>query len=332
MRIGLFSVADHYPNELARSSAQFYEELQAQARLADELDFYSFWIAEHHFHEYGAVPRPPILLSAIASQTTQIKLGSAVAVLPFDNPLRAAEDYAMLDVISAGRLELGVGSGYLQHEFDGFGVDVQTRRERFDESLAIIRQSWKGEKFSFEGKQFNVNNVKINVEPLQKPEPAIFIAVLRNEAALYVGRQQLGMMMIPYASTEKIDELEAACSSYKDGFAQSGGNLANARVQFGLHCFCGKNTAEAREFARPYMDRYVRTRLFAKQRPFDELIEKNLLAIGDPAEILRVARLYERAGLTDFLMLMNFGGMPHEQVLESMRLIATEVIPQLNEC
>ena len=326
LRFGIFSVCDHYPQELPRSSATLYSELQSQARLADELGFNSFWIAEHHFHEYGVVPRPPILLSSIAAQTKRIKLGSAVAVLPFDNPLRSAEDYAMLDLISQGRLELGVGSGYLQHEFDGFGLDPLIRRQRFDEALAIIRKAWTGERFSFSGNHFQVDSLQLNVQPFQSTPP-IFIAVLRNEAAFFVGRQQMGMMMIPYASTEKLDELQVACQSYRNEFSQSGGKAENARIQFGLHTFCAKTTKHARKFAREYMDRYVRTRLYAKQRPFDELIEKKLIAVGDPDEIIRVARLYEDAGLTDFLMLMNFGGLPDDAVQDSMRLIAKNVLP-----
>ena len=329
MRIGLFSVADHYPAEIPRELAEFYNELEEQARLAEEMGFYSFWIAEHHFHEYGAVPRPSILLSVIGAKTKVIKLGSAVAVLPFDNPLRAAEDFAMLDIISGGRLELGVGSGYLQHEFEGFGIDVQERRERFDESLSIIRCSWQGERFSAAGKFFTVNKVKLNVQPMNPESVPIFIAVLRNEAAKFVGRQKFGMMMIPYATTERIEELADTCAIYRSEFAANGGAPENARIQFGLHCYCAPTTEEARTFARPYMDRYVRTRLYAKQRCFDELIDKNLIAVGDPEEVLRVARLYEKAGLTDFLMLMNFGGLPHEQVKESIRLIGAEVIPRM---
>ncbi len=345
MRLGLFSVVDHYPTELQRSLAEFYAELLEQAQTADELGFYSFWVAEHHFHEYGAVPRPSVFLSAAAARTKNIRLGSAVAVLPLDHPLRVAEDYAMLDVISNGRLEFGAGSGYLQHEFEGFhlheaGADTQLRRQRFDESLDIIRLAWIGEKVDYKGKVFRVDGVKLNVVPIQKPEPPIFVAVLRNEVAPFVGQKHLGMMMIPYATTDKIDELKTACSTYKKEFIASGsftidedGNQTpdiEPRIPFGLHCFCADTTRGAREFARPYMDRYVRTRLYAKQRSFEELVEKDVLAVGDPEEIIRIAKLYESAGLTDFLMIMNFGGMPHNAVLKSMRLVAKEVMPHFS--
>ena len=113
----------------------------SQVQAADVLGFESFWIAEHHFHEYGAVPRPAIFLVAAAQATQRIKLGAAVVVLPFDNPLRTAEDFAMVDVLSNGRLVLGVGSGYLKHEFEGFGVLPEEKRGRFDEGLHVLLEA-----------------------------------------------------------------------------------------------------------------------------------------------------------------------------------------------
>ena len=92
MKFGLFSVVDHYPQELPRTSQQFYQELLEQVQAAEELGFESYWVAEHHFHEYGGIPRPPIWMAAAAAKTRRIRLGSGVVVLPRDNPLRNAAD------------------------------------------------------------------------------------------------------------------------------------------------------------------------------------------------------------------------------------------------
>lgn len=338
MRFGIFSVVDHYPNEMNRTESQFVSELCEQAELADQLGFHSFWIAEHHFHEYGLIPRPALMLAALAKCTKKIRLGSAVAVLPFDNPLRTAEDFALVDVLSDGRLDFGVGSGYLQHEFDGFNLNVEERRERFDEALNIIRESWTGKSIDFEGKFNKISNTKLNILPIQTPEPPVHMAVLRNEVAQFVGKQQVAMMLIPYATTDSLTQLQETCTSYSNAFIEASKNSApglaieavNSRKQisFGLHTFCAETTDVARSFARPFMDRYVRTRLYAKQRSFEELVEKNLIAIGDCDEIVRVARLYEACGLTDFLMIMNFGGLPHSSVLQSIKLVAQNVLPR----
>jgi alkanesulfonate monooxygenase SsuD/methylene tetrahydromethanopterin reductase-like flavin-dependent oxidoreductase (luciferase family) len=329
MRLGIFSVVDHYPGELGRTTAELYGELLEQVQAADELGFHSFWVAEHHFHEYGAIPRPPVWMAAAAERTRRIRLGSGVVVLPFDNPLRTAEDYAMVDVLSAGRLNLGVGSGYLAHEYAGFGVDADTKRERFHEALEILERAWSGERFSYEGRFHRVREVQLNVRPLQQPRPPIWIATLRSEGAMAIGARGYPVMLIPYASAESIDEIAAGVRAYQQAFVGAGGQLADATVPFGFHTHCADTTAQARAEARGAMDRYVRTRQYAKQRAFDLLIEKDLIAVGDPAEIVRVARRYAEAGLTDFLAITNFGGLPHKPVMRSMELMARHVLPEL---
>jgi alkanesulfonate monooxygenase SsuD/methylene tetrahydromethanopterin reductase-like flavin-dependent oxidoreductase (luciferase family) len=328
MRFGIFSVVDHYPGLLPRSVAQLYGELLEQAEAADALGFDSFWVAEHHFHEYGAIPRPPVWMAAAAGRTRRIRLGAAVAVLPFDDPLRTAEDYAMVDVLSGGRLNLGVGSGYLRHEFEGFGVAPEDKRGRFDEALDILLRAWSGERFSYEGTHHRVRDVRLNVRPLQKPRPPVWIATLRNEAAPFAGAKGFPIMMIPYATTEDLGEIAATVRAFRAAFVAAGGRPEDATAPFGLHAHCAESTAEARAEAREPMDRYVRTRLYARQRPFDLLVEKNLLAVGDPDEVTRVARLYETAGLTHFLAITNFGGLPHTQVLASMERMAKHVLPR----
>ena len=327
MKFGIFSVVDHYPKELPRATGQFYAELFEQVEAAEELGFESFWIAEHHFHEYGGIPRPPIWMAAAAQRTRRIRLGAAVVVLPFDHPLRVAEDYAMVDILSNGRLELGAGSGYLQHEFEGFGIPGDEKRERFDEALEILLRAWTGARFSYEGKYYRVKDVQLNVVPLQKPRPPVWIAILRNEAAPFVGQKGFPIMLIPYASTEAFSELAQTVRAFRQAFIAAGGRPEDATAPFGLHTYCAESFEEARAHAREAMDRYVRTRLYAKQRPFEVLVEKDLVAFGSPEDVARVARRYEDAGLTHFLAITNFGGLEHKKVLRSMELLAKRVLP-----
>lgn len=329
MRLGLFSVVDHYPAEMGRSTGEFYAELLEQAEAAEEWGFDSFWVAEHHFHEYGAVPRPPILLSAVAQRTRRIRLGSGVVVLPFDHPLRVAEDYAMVDVLSAGRLNLGVGSGYLKHEYAGFGIDPEDKRARFDEALEVLLRAWTGERVSYAGAHVEVHDVRLNVLPVQEPRPPVWVATLRTDGGARVGARRLPAMFIPYASAETLPQMTAGLRDYRAAFVAAGGRLEDATAPFGFHTYCAESTADARAEARPYMERYVRTRLYAVQRSFETLLEQDVVAIGDPDEILRVARRYEAAGFTHFLAIANFGGLPHKRVLRSMELMARHVLPRL---
>ena len=328
LHLGLFSVVDHYPTGATRTIADFYGELLEQVEAAEALGFQSFWVAEHHFHEYGGIPRPPVWMAAAAARTRRIRLGAGVVVLPFDNPLRTAEDYAMVDVLSGGRLDLGTGSGYLKHEYAGFNLDPEEKRARFDEALEILLRAWTGERFSYEGRYHLIRDVQLNVLPLQRPRPPIWVATLRADSAPRIGARGFPAMLIPYASAETLPQMAEGLAAYKRAFAQAGGRPEGATVPFGLHVHCAETTRQARAEAREPMERYVRTRLYAVQRPVETLIEQNVVAFGDPDEVARVARLYEEAGFTHLLAISNFGGLPQKQVLRSMELLARHVLPR----
>ncbi|MGH7319290.1 MAG: LLM class flavin-dependent oxidoreductase [Candidatus Rokuibacteriota bacterium] len=327
MRLGVFSVVDHYPSELPRTVGELYRELLEQVEAAEALGFDSFWVAEHHFHEYGAIPSPPVWMASAAERTRRIRLGSAVSILPFRNPLHVAEDYAMVDILSGGRLNFGAGSGYLTHEFAGHGIDPESKRERFDEALEIILQAWRGARFSYEGRHHRVRDVQLNVTPLQQPHPPVWVAILRYEAAPFVARKGFPMMMVPYATTEHLDEIHQATRSFRQAYLEAGHPAERLDLPFALHTYVTDSRAAAAAEAREAMDRYVRTRLYAKQRPYETLLEKQLVVTGSPDDCVRTLRLYEEAGMTHFLAIVNYGGLPQKTVLRSMERLATEVMP-----
>jgi alkanesulfonate monooxygenase SsuD/methylene tetrahydromethanopterin reductase-like flavin-dependent oxidoreductase (luciferase family) len=327
MKLGIFSVVDHYPGELPRTVGELYRELLEQAEAAEALGFDSFWVAEHHFHEYGAVPSPPVWMAAAAERTRRIRLGSAVSILPFRDPLHVAEDYAMVDVLSGGRLNFGVGSGYLRHEFAGHGVDPESKRERFDEALEIILRAWRGESVTFDGRHHRVADVRLNVLPLQRPHPPVWIAILRYEAAPFVARKGFPMMMVPYATTEHLDEIRQATASFRRAYLDAGHPPERLDLPFALHTYVTDSRAAAAAEAREAMDRYVRTRLYAKSRPYETLLDKHLIVTGSPEDCAATLGLYREAGMTHLLAIVNYGGLPHKRVLRSMERLATEVMP-----
>lgn len=134
-------------------------------------------------------------------------------------------------------------------------------------------------------------------------------------------------MMIPYATSEQTSELAETVRMYKEELSEHG--VAGGGVRFAVHTFCAPSTDQARTTGGEAMDLYVRTRLYAKQRSMQSLIDKDLIAIGDVSEILRVARLYQSMGVDEFLAITNFGALPHKDVLKSMQLIGEQVIPKL---
>ena len=329
MKLSLFSVQDHYPDH-PRTVPQLYAQVIADAELAERLNYDAFFSAEHHFHHYGVVPNPPLLLAAIAQRTKRLRLGTAISILTFHNPLTLAENYAMLDVISGGRLLLGVGSGYLPHEFAGYNVNGVEKRDRFDETLMLVRRLLSGERVTHEGKFTSVRDVQLNVLPVQKQLPT-FIAALRFEAAYHIGRQGLGLLSIPYASLDHFDQLESFVADYRRGRAEVGldNDTAEPNEILCMHTHVADTDAEAELVAKDPFDLYVATRLYARKCNYADVIRTGLALFGSPKTVADKMIALGRMGIRHVMTMQNFGGMPPAAVERSMRLMATEVMPRV---
>src|SRR5262250_302774 len=141
----------------------------------EELGFDSIWLTEHHFIDYGLSVSPPVLATAAAMRTRRVRIGLAAAILPFHDPIRLAEELAMVDILSGGRLDVGVGRGNRPVEFEGYRVPQIENRERFDEGLAIMVRAWTQERFSFEGQHFTIPEVRVIPKPIQRPHPPLYV-------------------------------------------------------------------------------------------------------------------------------------------------------------
>ena len=331
MRYSAFSVQDHYPQR-ERTLPELYQQVGAQAELAEALDYDTFYVAEHHFHEYGVVPNPPVMLGYLASRTTRIRLGSAISVLTFHNPLTCAEQYAMVDVLSKGRLVMGVGSGYLKHEFEGYQVDPAEKRERFDENLALLTRLLSGERVNFQGKYNKIDDIQLNVLPLQKPTPPIQVAILNRVAAYHIGLRGQPVISVPYASVDRWEEIGDLVAEYQKGRAEGGHLEAGPDdVMITLHTHVGDSAAAVRRDVEASFDLYVETRLYAKRRTYDDILSSGLSLFGSVEEVVdKLEQLYGW-GVRHVMLLQNFGLLTPELVEQSMRRIAEEVMPQLQE-
>jgi alkanesulfonate monooxygenase SsuD/methylene tetrahydromethanopterin reductase-like flavin-dependent oxidoreductase (luciferase family) len=327
MRLSYFSVQDHYPDR-ARSVPDLYAQVLRQGELADRLSYEAFFVAEHHFHEYGTVPNPAVMLAALAQRTRTLKLGPAISVLTFHNPLNVAESYAMVDVLSNGRTVLGVGSGYLKHEFEGYAIAPAEKRTRFDENLAILKLALSGKRFSYDGTYTSVKDVQLNVVPVQ-PEIPIYVAILAREAAYHVGKQGNNIVCVPYASLDHFNEMPAFVAEFKRGRAESGTAPQTYDNIFAFHTHVAENDEACRRNAAEAFDLYVTTRLYAKRRTYDDIMKSDLGLFGSVETVAdKIVDLY-RMGVTHIMTLQNFGYLPEEKVLQSMRLMAEEVMPRV---
>jgi alkanesulfonate monooxygenase SsuD/methylene tetrahydromethanopterin reductase-like flavin-dependent oxidoreductase (luciferase family) len=330
MNISLISVVDHYSSG-PLSVGDLYERAIEETVLAEQLGFQAAFFAEHHFHEYGVVPQPAVLLGAIASRTNKILLGPAVAVLPFHDPRTLAEQFAMLDVLSKGRLVLGVGSGYLEHEFRGYNLQTADKLERFNESLFIICELLSGRSVSYRGKFFHLEEVRLNVTPRQRNVP-IYIAAVRKEAVIHVGRRGFGLFSLPYGSLNHVDENIDLLGQYAQGRSDSGAPaMSNGLDPYipMFHTHVAHSDQAAAAAATGPFERYCASRIYAKPYTYKEIVERRLALFGSIDTVTDALVALARTGVKCVNTMHNFGAIPHDIVKNSMTLLADEVLPRV---
>jgi alkanesulfonate monooxygenase SsuD/methylene tetrahydromethanopterin reductase-like flavin-dependent oxidoreductase (luciferase family) len=330
MKISIFSVNDHHP-DFGRTVPQLYDQVINHSVLAEDLGYDTFFCAEHHFHEYGVVPDPAVMLTAIAQKTSKLLLGTAISILTFHDPRRLAETYSMVDMMSGGRLVYGVGSGYLAHEFEGYDENPADKRDKFNENLDIIKRLMAGERLSYEGQFSKSGNVVLNVLPHAGRIPPIYVAVLARPGVYHVGKQGNRLFTVPYASCEDFEDIGTMLGEFRQGRSDAGVAHSDEDHVFVLHAHVADSQAACdRDVKEPY-DLYVRTRLYAKSHTYEDILENGICMFGDVDLVAdKMVRLHEM-GIRHVACLMNFGAMAPEIVEASMRRMAEEVMPKVAE-
>lgn len=191
MRFSTFHLFSQYGGQ--PDKAVYDREIQV-IKWADELGFDTAWIAEHHFRAYGIVPNVMLLLGHLAGITTRVNLGSAIVIMPFHNPLRVAEDAAMVDLLSGGRLRFGFGRGYQGYEYHGFNLSMIDNRAVTDESMDIVRKAWTGKDFTHESPHFHVPELHVIPTPLQPRVPEV-VASISSESVAHYGRRGVSFLV-----------------------------------------------------------------------------------------------------------------------------------------
>lgn len=317
MRASIFSVNDHHPR-LARTVPELYAQVMAQCELAERLGYDTFFCAEHHFHEYGVVPDPAVMLSALAQRTRRIRLGTAISILTFHDPRRIAESYAMLDMMSGGRLVFGVGSGYLAHEFAGFEVDPKAKRDLFNEKLAVVRRLLAGHPHG---------KAVLNISPHEGRVPPIYVAVLAREAAFHVGAQGNRIFTVPYASCKDFEDVGTMLEEFRKGKSQGGQAPDDDDHVFTFHTYVSATDEQARRECKPAYDLYVDTRLYAKRHIYEDVLATGLCLFGSVETVAAKMRRLHEMGIRHVATMHNFGALDPALVARSMTLFAKEVLP-----
>jgi alkanesulfonate monooxygenase SsuD/methylene tetrahydromethanopterin reductase-like flavin-dependent oxidoreductase (luciferase family) len=373
MKIGTFQLMSWEPG---REPAQHYYEALEQMVTADRLGFYSCWLAEHHFPRptvdgpnFSVSADPLTFLSNVAAKTERIKLGTGVMVLQWDNPIRTAERAAILDIMSGGRLELGVGRGGSVWENASFKAPRDHGRERFQEAIEVILGAWTEDALTYHGQFFDIDNVRIYPKPLQKPRPPLYVAAVSPESFDWVGRLGLPFAYVG-ANWEPVEKgtWDLQKQWYEDGARAAGKNVEGFEHPSVLATYCAETEEEAREVAMTYLPRRLRAseahyerekyapflakqqeekakefpQFYSKlQRPYRPTNEEDRLQfvldqavghnlIGTPETIIKRLKAFEKSiDLRYLLMLKDWA--PQELVLKSMELLAKEVLPAFSE-
>ena len=330
-----------------------HRELE-QMEWTEELGFDQIWLTEHHFIDYGLAVDPATLAAVAASRTRRVRIGLAAAILPFHHPLRLAEQTALVDVVSRGRLDVGVGRGNRPAEFRGYNVPQQESRERFDEAVAVLQRAWTEERFSHAGRFFTINDARVMPRPWQKPHPPLYQvcgspesveataargwpmlnSVLRGNAEQQLATQRdlyVGALRKAGRSEADVATLLADWGVSRqiyvaptDAQAQAEAKDAELWYQESFRRFV---LPERIEDAHPSLQPHFRQLAERLARvSWDDLVRETV-AFGSPDTVARKIEAMRAAGVGHVLCWMNFGGLPQDRIRRSMELFAREVMP-----
>lgn len=345
MEFSLFYIL-HRPDGM--SDAQVYEEAIEQCVAADELGFECVWFAEHHFSQVGMVPDPLLFCAAVAQRTKRIRLGTAISIMSFHNPVRLAEQAAMVDVLSGGRLDLGVGRGSQPKEFYGFQALPSESRARLKEGVEILDRLLSGERLTYSGQFFSCKDAEIHPRPVQTPRPPIWIAGTSLETYTFAGEN--GYRVMASAGFTGPDVFNEKMGTWEKAVRESGGDTSDLprALLHHLHvCEEGEDAGGRLAQVEEGEGWYLRYRAGVNDVNMPEEEGKHLKrnwsyelnvrdiidgggVIGEADKVIEdVCRLRDEYGVTH-LMVAPWRGPDHKEVLRSLELFAKEVIPAVN--
>ena len=312
----------------------YYQQILEQIELAEELGWECFMFNEHHFLGYGGlIANPAVMLSAAAARTSKIRLGTCIAITPLRHPLHSAEDYAMVDVISGGRLEFGVGSGNTGLDYRVFGISREGSRQRMEEANEVILKAWSQERFSHRGKFWRFEEITLYPRPVKQPHPPFWVAGTSAETLGWAGHMGYDIMTVGHPHPP--ETVRPGVEAWRAGLKASGVDPNQRRCQFHIRTFVDENSRRAEEVATAAIVRYdeisrIGRREDAKPKNTDwaAMLAAGRNLYGDPDQCIQIIdNSIKNYSFNILTTTFNFGGIPHDLIKKSMRLFAKEVMP-----
>jgi alkanesulfonate monooxygenase SsuD/methylene tetrahydromethanopterin reductase-like flavin-dependent oxidoreductase (luciferase family) len=327
-----------------------YESGLEQMLEAEALGYHSVWIAEHHFNDYGLCPAPPVLASYVAARTATLRLGMGVCLLPLHHPVDLAEQLAVLDVVSGGRLDVGIGRGGTLQDYRTFQSDREDSRSRVEEGVALMRQCWTGQPFDFQGRFHAAERLHVRPRPAQRPHPPLFIATNSEDSVLSAARLGFPTLTSFFTPLEAVQRRQRL---YREAALEAGRSTAEIdeleRQSWLMRVVhVAPDRDEALRVTEPAFMGYQRKmavlrgestgggvpnsfdRSLLRLRPFGEYLDAGWAHFGTPAEVRAGLQAYvDATGYQRLMLVMALPGLATDLALRSMRLFAEEVAPAL---
>jgi probable F420-dependent oxidoreductase len=333
MKFGLYSSIANPPR--GEHLERCIDEVIAEAQLAESCGFDSCFFGEHHQDKDGFLPSPLIVATAVAARTRTLRVGTSVILLPLHHPVHVAEDVITLDLVSKGRVVLGVGIGYQPADFNAFAVPMEDRLARFEESVEILRLCWAGEPFSFRGKHYTFEDVRVTPRPFQKSGPPLWIGASVPAAARRAGRIADGFVGTPSTG---MANATALADIYKEAAREAGRPSVVVQMR---DAWVARTRADADAVYGPHVmtayryyweNKLAEFRSISADTPFTlENLAPDRLILGDPETCVREFQRWRKATGADYFLLRlrhaHSGGPPHEKILDAIRMFGERVLP-----
>ena len=357
MKFGLFTIV---PWHETFTQQQALSEALEQIELADQLGIDEVWLGEHRFSRHGLLSGIWSFLGTVVGRTKDIRIGTAVIVLPLHNPILVAEEVAMLDVMSGGRLNLGIGAGYQQQEFDGIGVDIDTSRDRFAEAVDVMIKAWTEEKLTYHGQFTDVDDLWVLPKPVQKPYPPLFQAVSTSPASVEFAASRK-IQVIAGGPTDIMGQAPQVIKLWREKMEEHGHEHAHLDPPMSKSIYVAPTMEEAENDPiglEDFSSRILRStgtngapigmpvdkngkiakgyehwanRQQDRERR-DDLGHAGLPPLrGIPDVVVERLKEVQAAGINHVFGNFGFVGLPHWKVMRSIELFAKEVMPHFSE-
>jgi alkanesulfonate monooxygenase SsuD/methylene tetrahydromethanopterin reductase-like flavin-dependent oxidoreductase (luciferase family) len=342
MKFGIFDYIDLRSEPLPRT----YDERMALIQAAEEAGFYGYHVTEHHATPLSATPSPAVFLAAVARETRSIRLGALLFLLPLYHPVRLVEELLMLDNLSRGRLDIGVGRGVSPFEFRALSERLEDSETLYAECLDIVGAALAGNRIDHRGERYQLADVPLPMTWVQRPHPPLWYGLRSGpDGSLLPARR--GMHVVTLGNDERavqaIARFRAAWPEHAEARRQAGSIIERPIVGLVRGMFIADSDGEAERIARPAYRKWFENLMWLWQRnnsfpgiplsqDYDESIRDGSLVVGSPDTVRRrMVAQARRCGHNYLVLKLAFGCLTHAQEMRSLELFRREVMPALQE-